>query len=498
MAQIDQIVGWPTSDKVPGFYGQTKFGVGRTSVGEWPIVIALTGTKTSDGSMTPDSDVEQVFSFDQAIAKVGKRSTAAQQAKAAFSVPGANIVLAPPAEASGAASATITITIAGTWTTSGTIPFWVNGERAAVDVGGAMSPTEAATAGVLAFGENQTLPVTAANVAGVITLTVASKGTQGNQYLLGWDMSEAPAGLTVTVVGGTPKHAKLVPFSGGTGTESLTNLIDVLEAGQYDFIAAAQNDATNAGLLRTHVESECVSTISHLEHVIFGHNGTLATASSFASSTLNSERCATVWMENGETHPAAMAANAAAYRSSVVGENPNHVYAGKALKAIAPHRYEVDKPGHATQAAALNSGLTPLLFSDGYVRIIRDCVTKCLVGATPSYKTYGWPHADVPDRMRKEAGALIMARREGNPYCGPDTVAGEATAGEGVETPSTLKTALTVLWKEKETANWLQDVDSNPITVVYDTTRKCLVFSAPVVVRNQNLQTGGSINQTAA
>jgi phage tail sheath gpL-like len=448
--------------------------------------------------MTPDADVEEVFTYDQSIAKGGKRSTLSQQAKAAFSVAGANIVLAPPAEASGAVAATITITVAGTWTSSGTVVFWVNGERTAMDVGAAMTATEAAAAGVLAFGENQTLPVTAANVAGVITLTVASKGTQGNQYLLGWDMSEAPAGLTITVSGGTPKHPKLVPFSGGTGTESLTALIDVLESDQYDFIACAQNDATNAGLLRTHVESECVSTISHLEHVIFGHNGTLSAASSFASSTLNSERCAVVWMENGETHPAAMAANAAAYRSSVVGANPNHVYAGKALTAIAPHRYKVDRPGHATQAAALNSGLTPLLYSDGYVRIVRDCVTKCLVGSTPSYKTYGWPHADVPDRMRKELGALIMDRREGNPYCGPDTVAGEATAGEGVETPSSLKTAITVLWKEKEAANWIQDVDKFPIVVVFDTIRKGHMVSAPVRVRDQNLQTGGSINQTAA
>ena len=76
--------------------------------------------------------------------------------------------------------------------------------------------------------------------------------------------------------------------------------------------------------------------------------------------------------------------------------------------------------------------------------------------------------------------------------------AGEKTAKAGVETPDTLGAALTARWKECEDANWLQDVDTNPILVEYNTTRKALTFNAPVVVRDQNLQCGGSIRQTVS
>jgi uncharacterized protein YuzB (UPF0349 family) len=232
--------------------------------------------------------------------------------------------------------------------------------------------------------------------------------------------------------------------------------------------------------------------------VFFGHIGTLSAAGGFAASTLNEDQARVVWYENCETHPAAIAANAAALVVAQVGANPNTVWAGQKLLGVAVQRYKTDAPGHTTLMAALNTGLTPLRNEDGYAVIERDCVTKCLTGATPNYNTYGWPEVDVPFRCRKEAGAIWTARREGNPYCGRDSAAGEKTAGVGVETPSTLGAALTTRWKEMEADHWLQDVDANPIVVEYDATRDCLVFSAPTIVQKQNLQAGGTIRQTVA
>jgi hypothetical protein len=146
--------------------------------------------------------------------------------------------------------------------------------------------------------------------------------------------------------------------------------------------------------------------------------------------------------------------------------------------------------------AALNSGVTPLHYVDGCVRIVRDCTSKCLTGSTPNYNTYGWPEADVPDRMRKQYAATCAARRIANPYCGPDGAAGEASAKVGVETPRTLQAALTADNLEAEANNWLQDTAANPVFVEWNPVRECLMFKAPNVVRNQNLQTGGQILQT--
>lgn len=489
---------WSTADKNPGHYGQTNFGGGRMSVGSFPIVCALTGTKTSAGSMTADSGMEQSFSLDQSIALCGARSTAVQQAEAAFMVPNVNVIHLPPAEANDAVAADIDVTFDGTWSTAGTVKCWFGGKRFDIAVGASDSTTNVASNGVLAAGENQTMPCEATSLAAVMTLTVSSLGTQGNSYLFGWDLSEAPAGLTVTVSGGTALHPRLVPCAGGTGTESLTNVLALAESEVIDYWAIAQTDATNAGLVKTHLLQECAPTIAHLEHAIFAQIGTYSAASTFSSSTLNDVRCACLWYENCETHPAVIAANAAALRSSVVGGDPNHVYTDEPLLAVSPQRYKEDAPSHSTLMAALNHGLTPLYYKDGYVRIVRDCVSKCLTGATPNYNTYGWPEADVPDRMRKEFGAEWEARRLQNQYCGPDPAEGEASAQAGVETPKSLKSAFLALAKEKQDALWIQDVDDNSIYTVFDHTRRCIMYQANIVVRGQNLQCGGITQQVAA
>ncbi len=489
---------WSTADKVPGHYGETRFGGGRMSVGSFPIVCALTGTKTSAGSMTADSSMEQSFSLDQSIALCGASSTAVQQAEAAFMVPNTNVIHLPPAEASGAVAADIEITFAGSWSTAGTIMCWFGGKRFDIAVGASDSATNVASNGVLAAGENQTMPCVATSALGVLTLTVASAGTQGNSYLFGWDLSQAPAGLTVSVSGGTALHPRLVPCSGGSGTESLTNVLALAESEVIDYWAIAQTDATNAGLVKAHLLQEAQPTIAHLEHAIFASTDTYSAASTFSSSTLNYVRCACLWYENCETHPAVIAANAAALRSSVVGGNPNHIYTDEALLAVAPQRYKEDAPSHATLMAALNHGLTPLYYKDGYVRIVRDCVSKCLTGATPNYNTYGWPDADVPDRMRKEFGAEWMARRAQNPVCRDDPAEGEASAQPGVETPRALKAAFTTVAKNAESALWIQDVDDNTIYTVFNHDRKCIMYQANIEVQSQNLQCGGVTQQVAA
>jgi phage tail sheath gpL-like len=493
-----QIVGWALSNKDPGFYAETLYGTGRMSIGAIPIKCVGTGTKTADGSMTADSSIEPCFSVDDARSLAGWRSTATQQAKAALSCEGVNFYLAPPAEANAAASATITVVFGGTYTTGGAVRFGIGGELVEVVIAIGDAVTDVGDTAVEAFGGLADGPVTGVNTAGSVALSVVSKGTQGNTYLLGWDMSQAPAGLTVAVTGGTQIHSKLVPFSGGTGTETLTAILALLKNDVYDYIAPAQTDSVSAAAIEAHVDTECSPNIAHLEHAVFGQNGTLAAAVSLAQTTLNHARCAVAWYLGTETHPAAIAANVAAFRSSVVGENPNFRYAGQRMRGIAPTRYKSDEPGSTTRQSALNSGVTPLQSKNGDVVIVRDCVSKSLNGAVPDYRTYGWPDADVPDRMRKEAAALYDERAQNNPYVGPDVASGEKSVGEGVETPSSWGSACTALWKEKEAANWITDVDANPIAAEYNYTRKCIVWAFPTVVRPQNLQMGASIRQQAA
>lgn len=497
MASPIVFIGWTNDDKVPGFYGETKFGQGRVSVGEFPVRVLITGTKGANGTMTPDQDIEQIISLDDAIVKLDYHSTATQQSRAALSIDGVNLWAAPPAEGSGAVSASVTISIGGTWTTGGQIKFYVDGRLVPVPVASTENAAAAETNAAAAFSAWLDGPFTAAATTDCV-VTCVSKGTQGNSHIICWELDEAPAGLTVTVTGGTAIRTRMVPFSGGTGTESVANIIALMKADTWDYIAAAQTDATNLGLFKAHMASDAMPTIGHLEHMVAASNGTLVSTQSISQTTLNDPRSALVWLLNCETHPAEIAAGVAALRSVIEPQNPNYNYDDVVLPFVAPQRYKADVPVHATLKTALNTGVTPLKTENGVVKIVRGIVTRCLEGTSPNYNTLDWGDAIVPDRIRKEIGAAWGAFKLVNPYVGRDPVGSEKAPGEGVGTPLRWEAEIFRILYEAEAANWVQDVDKNKPQAVLDSTRRSLVAVAPVVVRWQQHAAGVSVRQQAA
>lgn len=496
MANPIVILGWTADDKVPGFYGETKFGQGRVSVGEFPVKCLITGTKSSTGSLTVDQDIEPIVSLDDSVAKLGPRCTATQQARAALSIEGVNLWAAPPAEASGT-SATITVSIGGTWTTSGSIKFYLDGNLVSVDVASTDAAAGVETNTAASFNGWTDGPVTGTATTDCV-LTVSSVGTQGNAHKLGWDLSEAPSGLTVNVTGGTPDHTQLVPFTGGSGTESVANIISLMKSDVFDYIAAAQTDATNLGLFEAHMATEAGPTIGHLEHMVCANNGTLVAAQSISQTTLNDARSSLIWLLNSETHPAEIAAGVAALRSVIEPQNPNYNYDDMPLPFVAPQRYRADVALHATLKSALNTGITPLKTENGVVKIVRGIVTRCLDGASPNYNTLDWSDAVVPDRIRKEIAATWAVFKQSNPFIGRDPTGSEKAQPEGIGTPAGWTAEIYKVLYQAQNDNWIQDVDLHPPQVILDTTRRALVAVAPIVVRWQQHATGLSVRQTAA
>lgn len=497
MANPIVILGWTADDKVPGFYGETKFGQGRVSVGSFPVKVLITGTKTSTGSMTADQDIEPIISLDDAVSKLGAHSMATQQARAALAIEGVNLWAAPPAEASGT-SATAIIAIGGSWSSAGTIKFYLDGNLVSVDVAASgESATDVEENIRDAFNGWADGPATA-TTATDCTLTIASVGTQGAKHILRYELDEAPAGLTVSVTGGTMLHQQMYPFSAGSGTESLANIITLMKSDVWDYIAPAQTDPTNLGLLEAHMSSEAGPTIGHLEHMVAANNGTLAATQSLTQTTLNDARSSLVWMENCETHPAEVAAYVAALRSVIEPQDPNYNYDDFAMPYIAPQSYRSDIALHSTLKAALNTGITPLKTENGAVKLTRGIVTRCLDGTSPNYNTLDWGDAVVPDRIRKELAATWAVFKASNPKVGRDPVGAEKAQPEGVGTPSLWNAAVIEVLKTAETNLWVQDVDSNPPQTVLDTNRRALVSAVPVIVRWQQHSIGVSVRQQAA
>jgi phage tail sheath gpL-like len=493
------IAGLTPSYKLPGAFRETKYGQGKVSVGGTQIILTVTGNKTTAGSAIADQDIVPIFDEDGADAALGTGSEAAVQCYAALAVPGIVLEAAPVAEATGAAAATLTVTFTGTWSAGGTPVLYLFGKPIGFNVSAGGTVTDAATALVAEINGQPRFFCTAANTAGVVTITVRSKGVRGNDYISRKDMTAAPTGLIMTITGGTALTGGLIPFVGGSGADDVTAVLSLLSTSTHDFHAWAQNDSTNAGLIKAALISEAGPLTRHLEHAVFAKTRSQATATSFAQTTLNAYRCTLVHLENSETPPSFVAAQVAAIRSTTVGTNPNKRYNGTILPTIPKQSQTADIATDPEMNAMLNSGVMPLKTTpDGNVVIVRAIQSHCLNGGAADYRTLDWGDADVPDRMSKEYAAAWDVYSEANEYVGDDPDTGEEPPEEGVATPAFWKAEVVAINKLAESRKWLQDVDANPPFVEYDHDAGRLMTAAPVVVRKQNHQLGISIRQVAA
>lgn len=109
----------------------------------------------------------------------------------------------PAPEAGTAVQSTGTITVTGPATAAGTYSLYIAGISVPVDVAKADTATEVGDAIVAAIVDDGTLPVTAANVTGTVTLTAVSGGTWGDDISIteNWGVGEDyPAGISTVIV----------------------------------------------------------------------------------------------------------------------------------------------------------------------------------------------------------------------------------------------------------------------------------------------------------
>ena len=493
------IQGFSSDDKRPGSFRETKFGQGRVSIGSIPVRVVCTGLLASDATITADQDVVQVFSEDDAITKGGARGEITLQAIAALQVPGVEVWMAPVANPGTPTAASLTILVGGT-ASYGTLRFRIGAQPFSVGVATGDSVNDIASAISDAANSVANSPCDATVSTATATLTAASTGARGNQILFYWDSSECP-NLTLTVTGGTAIHAgHLAPLHNGAGADSVANVLALLADDTYDYLAVAQNDVTNAALVKAHLASQAMAGTSHLEHALYCSGDAYATALTLAATTLNDQRSAVGWLENSETPPASVAATLAALRGSIAQQMPNYKWAGQTVPGVLGQYFKGDIPGAATQKAALNNGLTPLITQNNgsSVTLLRGIVSHCLDGTSPDYRTLDWADVDVPDRVNKEVGALWDEVAAANPYAQPDPADGDPAAAEQVLTPSRWNAKVTKLLQDKQDDRWIYDVANNLPTSEWDSERKCIMSAIPTVVLPKSFQLGASVRQIAS
>jgi phage tail sheath gpL-like len=446
--------------KVPRYIALIVFAAGALSAGSVALKCLCVGMKTAAGSLTADTDFVQCTSEDQADALAGPGSQLAMQAYQALKVPGINLWLAAVTEPGAGTAATVTIAVSGTQTTGGVLRFRVAGKPISVDVGLTDTPTNIGDNIAAAINARVRLPVTALDVTGTVTVSTKNKGTDNKKWVLVWDKTDKPAGLTVTITGATTLNTtgqlQAVTFgvtATGTGAVDATALLTKFGKSTYGRIAVGHNDVTNAALWKTQVNSDGGPLSLLLEQLVFGSNDSLATTMTLAQTTLNAFRAQVCWLRNSENHPCEIAALVAAIRSVQEQANPITDFDGMILASLAPQTLDIDQPSDAEQNQALNNGVTPLTTVNGQVRIVRAITTYCLNGSNQDERCLDIGDAAFTDYAAIDAKALYDSEfRPANPLVGPDFPPDITEPPAGVGYP--------LLWNSKLAARmqrWFQN-----------------------------------------
>ena len=491
------------TDKVPGFYGKTNFGVSaRPGTGTYKVLVC--GLPGAAGTITADAAPVRVDDTADASTLAVAGSELYGMIVDAKDAPGDPEVWAcAPAIPTGA-FATLTITLAGTWTATGTLKLRIAGRPITWAVSATGTPTSEATALVAYLNTIPELVATAANSSGVITLTYKTKTVRANKSTVWQDTSELPSGMTSTLAGGTALASGAVPFASGSGVEDVTNIVAAIGSTRYHRIAVAQEDATNLALWEAKIDADAAPLEGRTEHLTLAMtNATQSGVTSIAQTTLDNQRCCVLWAPESETPGSRIAAKFAAIRSVVELENPNPNYDDYELTGVRPR---VDANGtpitmtHSAKKAALDAGITPVeTKSTGAVLITRAITTRTLdANGDIDDATVDLGTAVTPDRIRDDLGTLWALFREDNPRVRADATSEAEIIPAGVATPSLWNQAVVGELLTRQGQGWITSVATEAKTTpkaTFNRTAGRIVSRVPVVATPQNHQMELAVDQ---
>lgn len=213
--------------------------------------------------------------------------------------------------AGAAAAGTITIDTAPT--AAGTLNVYIAGVRIQVAVGSTDVVGDVATALAAAINANKVVPVSAAVVAAVVTVTARHKGELGNDLDIRFNYAgEAmPASLTATIVA----------MAGGTSNPDLTNTIAAMGDEWYNWYTNPYTDAANLTLLEAELDSRWGPLRQIDGRALMAVKGTLAETSTFGNGE-NSKHFSTMGTNDSPTPTYIWAAVNCAIAAKYLAINP--------------------------------------------------------------------------------------------------------------------------------------------------------------------------------
>lgn len=493
--------GLSASRKTPGIYLAVILGGAGTSSGLAPKTILLQGNKitttltgasptfTRTAGTMATATPTLCASADDVGTYAGRGSELHNMAEAVFAqYPDATVYAEAVAESAGTA-ATLVLTFATTATAAYTVRVYACGEILDVPVASGDTATVIAAAVADAINDADTLPFTAQNTAGAVTLMVNNLGPRGNTLTCAFAFVSAAGSVTDITTGSTSSGAATTGilsggsqvdgeyfFSGGATQDSWALALAAIASTKFDRIVAACIDTTNIGLLAAHIDSLAGVTSQKRQQGIVGSIGTLAAATTLAT-THNKSRMQLAWHYNSRLPIWAVAAQVAAARligdsvvsGLLVGEatDPAANLDGMDLATVPTQNTIGDQPTATEIESALSNGITPLVPSanrPGYMAIGRSVTTRSLSAGVPNYAVLDTSNVTICDHVADGLNSTLAATYAGFKLA-PNSADGLPPRTERVTTPDLIRAVIARELALYEEAGVIIDVAANLSTL---------------------------------
>lgn len=375
-------------NKVPRVYMKVTFGTGPRSAGSAGKKVLLFGNKTSAGAAN-DEEVYAVGSDEDAVSLFGAGSELHLDCVAALANFKTIQLYAIAVPASAGAVATGTFVFTGASTIRGGLEFWIGETRLVLSVAVGDAAATVATALAALINAQTNLPVTAAAVAGTVTVTARHAGPRCNYIRI--ESTGSVAGVT---------HTNAVAFlASGATMDDPQNALDVVAAERYHYLVTPYQTATELAMFKAHVLNGAEPEEGERARIITASTLTLAATTALAVG-LNESRGQIVWHQGAFETPGAIAARAAADLASAYERTAAFNTDGLRVKNVLPQRDKANYPTAPEMNSALNNGITPLRVNAGIVEIVRSVTTRSQDdAANPDFAVIDTHYVEVSDFM---------------------------------------------------------------------------------------------------
>src|SRR6185312_11202238 len=425
MSAAINLVGVAANYPNPGVYIEVDFAAGPASGYGGIRSCLLIGNMTTAGTATADtvvygpdtaitcqteSDVISLFGAGSQLHRMFLRFTSINRTTPLYFI---------AAAASAGTAASATMTIATTATSNGNLRFWCNDQFVDTAITTGQTVTQIGAAVVASINTQTRWPVTAANVAGVVTVTAKIKGPEGN-----WIRVQSLITPGTGTIGTTTSLTANTFLSSGATADNYTNALATIAASRYYYIACGDSDSTNVGRVVTQVNSQAQPTTGIRQRVLYGFMDTTANAITSATG-LNAARCEQIYMAGAvDWQPSEGAAFSAALyllleagasvgvnrkNFSLFPANQNDTNYWNSGLVPASRNGVGGAPTPATITSLLNSGITPwTILGTGATQLVKRCTTYSLNGSVNDYRIRDAHKVTICDYFADDVQAITQ------------------------------------------------------------------------------------------